>query len=164
MDSFERFQSVIKLYSRIFERPALVEIYNFLTSGKSGNSAKTSFIKPNQISPDDRHQCCLAIQRGATAAIRSVRRDFEGNPDKSSIPEYLQNLMAGTSSTQLLISVKGTHHPLNASLVTSPPKGGSLIKIIRLYTKTLQGSYSLTGSQPTSSMKKAISSKMLTSH
>lgn len=161
MDSFTQFQSVITLSSKIFERPALVEIYNFLTSG---NRAKTSFTKPNQISPHDRHQSCLAIQMGATAAIRSVRKYFEDNADEPSVRKYLNNLMAGKSNAHLLISVKGTHHPLNARLVPILPKGGSLIKIIHLYTETLQGGYRLTGSRPTSGTTKGHSSKMLTSH
>jgi len=149
---------MIKLSSKIFERPALVALYALLTSE---NNAKTSFMKPNQISPQDRHQTCLAIQMGATMAIRSVRQEFECEVDIDSTREYIKSLQAGFNNTQLLISVKSIHHPLKASSVPKSAKGASLIKIICLYTETLQGDSSSTGGQPTSSMKKAHSDKML---
>ena len=76
---------------------------------------------------------------GVTAAICSVKQDFEVNVDKSSVQIYLNNLLARGSNTHLLISVKGTHHLLNAAEVQLFPKGGSLIKLICLYTETLQG-------------------------
>ena len=158
VDSFEQFQAVVELCSKIFKRPAMVEIYKFLTSG---NHAKTSFMTPNRISPHDRHQRCLAIQMGGTAAIRSVRGEFEVDADHTNARRYIESLKAGNNNTHLLISVKGTHHPLNVKLMPPEAKGASLIKIIHLYTETLQGGYGLTGSRPTSSKKKAHSSVML---
>jgi hypothetical protein len=131
VDSFEEFQAMIALSSKIFQRPALMDLYAFFTSS---NSAKTSFMKPNLISSHDRRQTCLAIQKGATAAIRSVRQEFEREVDIDSTREYLNILQAGENITQLLISIKGTHHPLNASVVPNSAKGASLIRIVCLYT------------------------------
>lgn len=127
---------MLKLFSKIFERPALEALYTTLTKPNGG---KTSFTKPTQICLQDRHETCLAIQMGATAAIHSVRKEFEAEVDVDTAREYIKSLQAGPNITQMLISVKGIHHPLGASSVPKSAKGGSPINIICLYTKTLQG-------------------------
>ena len=101
--------------------------------------------KPHQISPEDQHQTCLATQTGATAAICSVRQEFEGKVDVDSTQEYINSLEARPNNTHLLISVKGFHHPLNAGTLPKSTKGASLIKVACLYTETLQGDSGLIG-------------------
>lgn len=127
MASFEEFKDTIKLSSRIFERAALVELYKFLVE-ESGPSA--SFMIPNRISSQDGHQTCLTIQMGATAALRSVRQEFVGNGNGTQ--NFIETLINGRNNTRLLISVKSTHHPLNAQSVSNTAKRASLINIICL--------------------------------
>lgn len=145
MDSLEEFHALIGLCSKIFERPALAPVYQFATGGSSA----TSFMRPNQIIPHDRHQRCVAIRSGGAAAIGSVRKEFADEAGHYTARQYVQYLQDGSNNTHLLISVKGTHYPLNADVLPQEAKGASLIKIIRLYTETLQGGSNSTGRRTT---------------
>lgn len=127
MDSFEGFQAAISVSPKIFQRTGLEELYYFLTEG---SDAETSFVVTNKISLGDRHQLWHTIHAGATAAIRSVRAEFRAKPQSIKAQNYLKQILDGKNSTQLLFSIKGTHHPLNAHSVPKPTKGPSLIKLL----------------------------------
>lgn len=154
MASFEQFQAAINVHASIFQRPALQKLYLLFTEG---TDAETSFVRTNRISHP---QLWHSIDAGASAAIRSVREEFENTKTSKTLRKYLTDLQAGNNMTQLLFSCKGTHYPLNIASLTKPGKGLSPIEITQLYTKVLQVS-NLTGSHPTMSGTKKHSTKKL---
>ena len=121
----------------IFKRDALKTLYPFFTEGKS--NAYLSFIPTSEISAGDYHQLWCEIHAGASAAIKSVRAEFEAALATLKTEDYLYGLSSGEQRTQLMLCIKGTHLPLNYDAVRKRPKGLSLIKIAHLYTKDLQG-------------------------
>jgi hypothetical protein len=147
--SFEEFQATVKASSGLFQRDALKMLYPFFTEGNS--SASQSFKVTHSISVGDHHHHHLwhDIHAGASAAIRSVRVEFDAKPVSTEVQCYLDGLLSGRQRTELMVSIKGTHWPLHSHLVAKAPKCLSLIKITHLYTKDLQWISPLIGSQPT---------------
>jgi hypothetical protein len=156
MATFEEFQSALESSSKVFSRPALAEVYDFFTKG---NDAEPSVVFVQPISSGDRAHVWRTIHMGVTATIRAIRDEFGATPNSSSVDEYIEELQLGKNNTHLLLSVKGTHHPLVTS--TKLGKGSSLIEMLGLYTHNLQGDSSLTGGLPMTGMRIQRSSKLL---
>jgi hypothetical protein len=127
MTSFEDVQQAIKMSSKVFDREALQDVYKFFTNG---SDSKRSFKFPCCI-PRHPEETWCTIDAGVSAALRVVEEEFEGRDSKDSVQEYLEALADGKNRTQMLISVRGTHHPFESSVIESG-KGLSLIKIIIL--------------------------------
>ena len=138
-------------------------LYPFFTEATS--DAKLSFKVTSTISAGDYHQLWHEIHTGASAAIDAVRTEFDAKPASNIAWKYLDQLAKGKQNTQLMLSVKGRHYPLNSATIRGYSKRQSLMKISHLYTKDLQGSskeLTLVGREPMMSSRK-MSSTMLSS-
>lgn len=116
--------------SNVFCREALKDLFNFFTKGSNSMS---SFKVPHHIDSGGAEETWCTIHMGATAAIRWVDLEFQDKLRMKDARDYLRRLEHGKSKTRLLISVKGTHHPLNESSMIEPGKSLSLIDNICLY-------------------------------
>lgn len=119
VDSFQDFQAAVESSQNIFNRPALKNLYDFFTTG---NDSEGSWIKPRQILSGNRHETWRTIHMGASCAIHSVQQEFKRKAGSAKgAPEYIHSLHNGDCLTQMLISVKGFHYPLNQSVVATTP-------------------------------------------
>lgn len=122
MKSFEEFQAAVKLSQNVFQRPALIPLYDLFTAG---NDLEGSFIRPSLISSGDTHQTWRTVQIGVKAAIASLRKEFQRKVNANGAGQYMDTLQDGESIIQFLLSVKGVHHPLNSDIVPERLSGPS---------------------------------------
>jgi hypothetical protein len=83
------FEEIIQLSSKIFKKPPLEPIYKFFTED---NGARESCVFPRPISSDEPELTWSNIYIGTTAAICSIRAEFEGKVHTTKVKQYLDDL------------------------------------------------------------------------